>query len=203
MKTKSRKCYFITPAESKPDKPVFIIYRGVGPQGTLATVSAGGARRAGVLAEVVVAGDKLAAEIAHGAATAAQQTVASFRLDQAGGALDTLPDSGGGHSLLAAAQRRKLERVVERDKQKTKWISNSLNICKPALLFFIILLCVSRTKFLVKLQVKSGFSFSSRSSSSICLELEASVSECFCTNGENIQTLFKQSPHRAAQTLIH
>lgn len=136
MKTKSRKCYFITPAESKPDKPVFIIYRGVGPQGTLATVTAGGARRAGVLAEVVVAGDKLAAEIAHGAATATQQTVASFGLDQAGGALDTLPDSGGGHSLLAAAQRRKLERVVERDKQKTKWISNSLNVCKPALLFF-------------------------------------------------------------------
>lgn len=46
-------------------------YRGVSPEGTLAAVAAGRARRAGMLAEVVVAGDGLSAEIAHEAAAAA------------------------------------------------------------------------------------------------------------------------------------
>lgn len=47
------------------------IYRGISPEGTLAAVAAGSARGAGVLAEVVVAGDRLSAEVAHEAATAA------------------------------------------------------------------------------------------------------------------------------------
>ena len=53
-------------------------YRGVGPEGTLAAVAAGCARRAGVLAEVVVAGDRLSAEVAHEAATTARHPVAAL-----------------------------------------------------------------------------------------------------------------------------
>lgn len=56
-------------------------YRGIGPEGTLAAVAAGRSRRAGVLAEVVVAGDGLSAEVAHEAAAAARHPVAALRLD--------------------------------------------------------------------------------------------------------------------------
>lgn len=79
-------------------------YRGVGPEGTLAAVAAGSARRAGVLAEVVVAGDGLSAEVAHEAPAAARHPVAALRLDQARPALHTLPHPSCRHALLAAAR---------------------------------------------------------------------------------------------------
>lgn len=77
------------------------MYRGVGPEGTLAAVAAGSAWRAGVLAEVVVSGDGLSAEVAHEAAAATRHAVAALRLDQARAALDALPHPGGRHALLA------------------------------------------------------------------------------------------------------
>lgn len=53
-------------------------HRGVSPQRTLATVVAGSARRAGVLAEMVVAGDWLSAEVAHEVAAATRHAVAAL-----------------------------------------------------------------------------------------------------------------------------
>lgn len=82
-------------------------YCGVGPEGTLAAVAAGSARRAGVLAEVVVAGDGLSAEVAHEAAAAARHPVAALRLDQARPALNTLPHSSCRHTLLTAGHGRR------------------------------------------------------------------------------------------------
>lgn len=68
-------------------------------------VAAGGAGGAGVLAEVVVAGDGLPAEVAHEAAAAAGHAVASLRFDQAGAAFDAFPDTRRRHALLAAGGR--------------------------------------------------------------------------------------------------
>lgn len=81
-------------------------HRGVGPEGAFVAVAAGGAGGAGVLAEVVVAGDGLPAEVAHEAAAAAGHAVAALRLDQAGAAFDALPDTCRRHALLAAGGRR-------------------------------------------------------------------------------------------------
>lgn len=78
-------------------------HRGVGPQGALAAVAAGSARRAGVLAEVVVAGDGLSAEVTHEAAAATRHAVAALRLDQPRPALHTLPHPSCRHTLLTAA----------------------------------------------------------------------------------------------------
>lgn len=56
-----------------------------------------------MLAEVVVAGDGLAAQVAHEAAAAARHAVAALGLDQARPALDALPHSSRRHALLTAA----------------------------------------------------------------------------------------------------
>lgn len=85
-------------------------HRGVGPEGTLAAVAARRAGGAGVLAEVVVAGDGVSAEVAHEAAAAARHAVAALRLDQPHPALDALPHSGRRHALLAEAQRAETQR---------------------------------------------------------------------------------------------
>lgn len=77
-------------------------YRGVSPEGAFAAVAAGSPRRACVLAEVVVTGDGLSAEVAHEAAAPARHSVAALRLDEAGPALDALPHPSCCHSLLAA-----------------------------------------------------------------------------------------------------
>lgn len=55
-----------------------MFYRGVRPQRALLAVSAGGTRRAGVLAEVVVAVDWLSAEVAHVGAAATPHSVAAL-----------------------------------------------------------------------------------------------------------------------------
>lgn len=85
-------------------------HRRVGPEGTLATVAARCAGGAGVLAEVVVAGDGLSAEVAHEAAAAARHAVAALRLDQPHPALDALPHPGRRHALLTAARRGETRR---------------------------------------------------------------------------------------------
>lgn len=79
-------------------------HRGVGPQRAFATVPAGGAGGARVLAEVVVARDGLPAQVAHEAAAAARHPVAALRLHQARPALHTLPDPRRRHPLLAAVK---------------------------------------------------------------------------------------------------
>lgn len=95
-------------------------HRGVGPEGALAAVAARSARRAGVLAEVVVAGDGLSAEVAHEAATAARHPVAALRFHQARPALDALPHPCRRHTLLTAATREVWERRRERQQRKNK-----------------------------------------------------------------------------------
>lgn len=84
----------------------FGAHRGVGPEGALAAVAAGSAGRPGVLAEVVIAGDGLSAEVAHEAAAAARHPVAALRFDQARPTLDALPHPSCRHAFLAAAQRK-------------------------------------------------------------------------------------------------
>lgn len=59
-----------------------------------------------MLAEVVIAGDGLSAEVAHEAAAAARHPVAALRFDQARPTLDALPHPSCCHALLAAAQRK-------------------------------------------------------------------------------------------------
>lgn len=81
------------------------VYRGVRPQRTLLAVSAWSAGRASVLAEVVVAVDRLPAEVAHEGAAAARHSVAALGLDQARGTLVALPDAGSRHLLLTARNR--------------------------------------------------------------------------------------------------
>lgn len=56
-----------------------------------------------MLAEVVVAIDGLAAEVAHESATAARHSVAALRLDETRSTLMALPDTGCGHPFLTAA----------------------------------------------------------------------------------------------------
>lgn len=79
------------------------LYRGVCPQRALLALAAGGAGRAGVLAEVVVAVDGVAAEVAHEGAAAARHSVAALRLDEPRRTLMALPDAGRRHPLLTAA----------------------------------------------------------------------------------------------------
>lgn len=55
-----------------------------------------------MLAEVVVAVDRLPAEVAHESAAATRHSVAALGFDQTCGTLVALPDAGGGHLLLAA-----------------------------------------------------------------------------------------------------
>ena len=55
-----------------------------------------------MLAEVVVTGDGLPAEVTHEAAAPTRHPVAALRLDQASAALDTLPHAGGRHAFLTA-----------------------------------------------------------------------------------------------------
>lgn len=69
-----------------------------------------------MLAEVVVAGDGLSAEVAHEAAAAARHPVAALRFDQARPALDALPHPSCRHALLAAPQRQSLENVIGEDR---------------------------------------------------------------------------------------
>lgn len=90
-------------------------YRGVGPEGALAAVSAGRSRRAGVLAEVVVAGDRLSAEVAHEAAAAARHPVAALRLDEARRTLDALPHPSCRHTLLTAVDGQRGKRQKKRN----------------------------------------------------------------------------------------
>lgn len=89
-------------------------HRRVGPQAALAAVPAGGAGGAGMLAEVVVAGDRLSAQVAHATATAARHPVAAARLDQPRAALGALPDPRRRHALLAAAQETDLLLLLTR-----------------------------------------------------------------------------------------
>lgn len=110
-------------------------YRRVGPEGALAAVAAGSARRTGVLAEVVVARDGLSAEVTHEAAAAARHPVAALRLDQARPALDTLPHPGCRHSLLTAARGTWTELKNKAGKVKDKSrVTKRHNGCKNMLL---------------------------------------------------------------------
>lgn len=56
-----------------------------------------------MLAEVVVAGDGLPAEVTHEAAAPTRHPVAALGLDQTRPTLDTLPHSSRRHSFLTAA----------------------------------------------------------------------------------------------------
>lgn len=67
-----------------------------------------------MLAEVVVAGDGLSAEVAHEAAAAARHPVAALRFDQARPALDALPHPSCRHALLTAPQRQSLGKCDRR-----------------------------------------------------------------------------------------
>lgn len=58
-----------------------------------------------MLAEVVVAVDRLPAEVAHEGAAATRHSVAALGLHQTRGTLVALPDAGSGHLLLAAQNR--------------------------------------------------------------------------------------------------
>lgn len=62
----------------EPRRVWYRTYRGIGPEGALPAVTTGSAGGAGVLAEVVVAGNGLSAEVAHEAATAARHPVAAL-----------------------------------------------------------------------------------------------------------------------------
>lgn len=55
-----------------------------------------------MLAEVVVTGDGLPAQVAHAAAAAARHPVAAARLDEPRAALGALPHPRCRHALLAA-----------------------------------------------------------------------------------------------------
>lgn len=92
-------------SEVKRSAGVSQSHRGVGPQAAPAAVSAGGAGGVGVLAEVVVAGDGLPAQVAHAAAAAARHAVAAARLDQPRAALGALPDPRRRHALLTENTR--------------------------------------------------------------------------------------------------
>ena len=72
-------------------------YSGVGPEGASGTLLAGGSRGARVLAEVVVAIDGHAAEVAHLGTAAAGHAVAAFGFDEAGPTLVAFPNAGGSH----------------------------------------------------------------------------------------------------------
>ena len=73
-----------------------------------------------MLAEVVVAGDGLSAEVAHEAAAAARHPVAALRFDQTRPALDALPHPRCRHALLAVAQRKRKSLYV-RGLEKKIW----------------------------------------------------------------------------------
>lgn len=72
-------------------------YSGVGPERASGTLLAGGSWGARVLAEVVVATDGHATEVAHLGPAAAGHAVAAFGLDEAGPTLVAFPNAGGSH----------------------------------------------------------------------------------------------------------
>lgn len=72
-------------------------YSGVGPERASGTLLAGGSWGARVLAEVVVAIDGHATEVAHLGTAAAGHAVAAFRFDEASPTLVAFPNAGGSH----------------------------------------------------------------------------------------------------------
>lgn len=82
-------------------------YSGVGPERASGTLLAGGSWGARVLAEVVVATDGHAAEVAHLGPAAAGHAVAAFGFDEAGPTLVAFPNAGSSHFFFTLKKKER------------------------------------------------------------------------------------------------